>query len=402
MTLINPLSAEDFQYELPQNAIAKEPLKQRDLSKLLVYQKGEIQHQVFQDLPNFLEKNTLLVFNDSKVIPARLLFQKSTGATIEILLINPFKPLLMALSLQSQVACEWKCIIGNKKKWKNQEVLILELEGIELKAELVQESLNIVRFSWNPEEISFAEIVEKAGNMPLPPYLQRLAHEGDKHQYQTVYAKNKGAAAAPTAGLHFTDKVFQDLAQKKILTEFLTLHVSAGTFQPIKEKELNLHPMHAEQVIFTKQNIEKVLNHQGKIVAVGTTSMRSLETLFWLGQLVHTKNMTLQEFYVEQYTPYDYLNSPSLLTVNQSLETILTQMEKENISEFWGETEIFIFPPYRFQVCKGLITNYHLPGSTLILLVAAFVGEDWRKIYQEALNNQYRFLSYGDSSLLLP
>lgn len=402
MTLITPLSADDFQYELPSEAIAKEPLKQRDLSKLLVYQKGEIQHQIFQDLPNLLEENTLLVFNDSKVIPARLLFQKSTGATIEILLINPFNPLLMALSLQSQGACEWKCIIGNKKKWKNQEILILELEGIELKAELVQETENIVRFSWSPQETPFAEIVETAGKMPLPPYLRRLAHEGDKEQYQTVYAKNKGAAAAPTAGLHFTDKVFQDLAQKKVATEFLTLHVSAGTFQPIKEKELTNHQMHSEQVIFTKQNIQKILKYQEKIVAVGTTSMRSLETLFWLGQLIHTGNTTLQEFFVEQFTPYDYLNTPHLLTLNQSLETILDQMEKEKLSEIWGETEIYIFPSYRFQVCKGLVTNYHLPGSTLILLVAAFVGEDWRKIYQEALQSNYRFLSYGDSSLLIP
>jgi S-adenosylmethionine:tRNA ribosyltransferase-isomerase len=398
--MFTDLSLAQFHYDLPTERIAQYPLAERDHAKLLVYQAGKIQHQHFYDLPQFLPENSLLVLNDTKVVPARLYFQRVTGAHIEVLLLHPHTPAEVAESMRATGACIWECMIGNKKRWKPTETLTKEFnlpEGmLHLQASWVDFEKNVVRFSWDNPQVSWAELLSHIGTLPLPPYLQREAEEADKQRYQTTYAKNDGAVAAPTAGLHFTERVFEQLKSKNILPEYVTLHVSAGTFQPIKVTHVVEHPMHAEQLVFTRQNIENLRQHAGKIIAVGTTSMRALESLYWYGaKILEGKT----DFRIEKLLPYTLEMPPSL---EASLDAILELMGRQGLEKIWGETEIFMFPPYQFRVCKGLITNFHMPDTTLIMLVASFIGEDWRKVYNSALNNDYRFLSYGDSSLLLP
>ncbi len=415
---IQQLNLSDFHYELPQARIAQFPLEKRDDAKLQVYVKGEIAHSHFFKLHHFLRPDTLLIFNDTKVIPARLYFQKNTGAWIEIFLLSPHEPKDIFQALQQTKSITWICMIGNKKKWKNNEILSLHLpqENITLFASLEETETeeNLVKFTWenhnatkiSENEIIFSQILEKFGNLPLPPYFEREVSESDKERYQTVYANAEGAVAAPTAGLHFTQEVLENIEKKGIKSDFITLHVSGGTFQPIKAKKVTDHNMHSEQMAFTKENLENIANNLSYVVAVGTTSMRSLESLYWYGTQIYdmfqqNKKITQVPFFVEKLFPYQH-NFEELPTAEQSIRAILKYMKIFNMKELKGRTEIFIFPGYQFKICKGLITNYHLPDTTLILLVASFVGEDWRKIYQQALEHDYRFLSYGDSSLLIP
>lgn len=395
------LRIESFDYDLPDERIARYPLDPRDSSKLLIYDQGNIQHQKFSDLTGNLPENTLLVFNDTKVIPARAYFQKETGATIEILLLHPELPTrIINDAMLVRDSCVWECMIGNKKRFKISDTLTttLVVKGISVKLQVVYDDYekNHVKFWWD-QDIPFLDIVQALGEIPLPPYLKRDTEEKDKQTYQTVYARQNGAVAAPTAGLHFTDNVFKTLSDKGIRRSFLTLHVGAGTFQPIKASSVTQHKMHAEQVVYSRELINELLKNTESIVPVGTTSLRSLESLYWYGVKLFSAETTL--FNIEKLYPYPFA-ADELPSAEKSLRAIIAYMDAKNLDEIVGETEIFIFPGYKFRLCKGLVTNYHQPGSTLILLVAALVGEDWKKIYKEAMDRDYRFLSYGDSSLL--
>jgi S-adenosylmethionine:tRNA ribosyltransferase-isomerase len=426
----------DYTYDLPDEQIAKFPLSKRDESKLLVYQQGEITHSVFKNITDYLPKNSLLVFNNTKVIPARIHFQKPTGAIIQLFLLHPIAPTsVINLAMEVSGECVWECMIGNRKRWKKGDILsqIIQVESqeIEVKAKIEDEEKNYVKLSWKVinlgyltelvEQVSsdktptkglkplvgvnlfnsplkFVDLIQALGQIPLPPYLNREAEASDYETYQTVYSEKKGAVAAPTAGLHFTQKVLQNLEQQGFTQNFITLHVGAGTFQPIKVENIIEHKMHNEQIVFTRKNIENLLANLGNIIAVGTTSMRTLESIYWIGvQLINTPK--LEHYLIEKLFPYQNTNPP---TPEESLNAILKKMDDLGIDEITAETEIFIFPSYQFKICKGIITNYHQPESTLILLIAALIGEDWRKVYHEAMTNDYRFLSYGDSSLLLP
>jgi len=395
------LRIESFDYDLPDERIARYPLYPRDSSKLLVFNQGAIEHQTFGDLTGNLPADTLLVFNDTKVIPARAYFQKETGATIEILLLHPELPTrIINDAMLVTDSCVWECMIGNKKRFKLTDTLSTDLvvngTAVKLQVAYADYDKNHIKLWWD-QQIQFLDIVQALGEIPLPPYLKRDTEEGDKQTYQTVYARQNGAVAAPTAGLHFTEKVFDQLAQKGVRRSFLTLHVGAGTFQPIKANSVTEHKMHAEQVVYTRQLIDELLKNTESIVPVGTTSLRSLESLYWFGVKLFRGETTV--FNIEKLYPYPF-KVEELPSAQEALTAIANYMDSRKLDEVVGETEIFIFPGYTFRLCKGLITNYHQPGSTLILLVAALVGEDWKRIYKEAMDNGYRFLSYGDSSLL--
>lgn len=392
------IKSSDYSYHLPDDRIAIHPLAQRDHAKLMVYKNQRISHQHFHDLPALLPTNATLFFNDTKVIPARMLFHKETGAQIEIFLLQPLQgDMPVQLAMQSQQNAQWLCTIGNLKKWKEGNTLHLSKEGLTLNATLKEAKSGRVDFSWEPSHLSFAEVVNHFGNTPLPPYLRRDANENDKGRYQTVYSHFEGAVAAPTAGLHFTDNVLQQIKAKGIDTDFLTLHVSAGTFQPIKTENALDHDMHSEQIIVTRKNLETLILKNKKIIAVGTTSMRTLESLYWYGvKLIQTGS---QPFKISQNDPYSH-NLESLPPREIVFKEILKNMGSEEY--LVGHTSIFMVPGYQFRVCEGLVTNFHQPGSTLMLLVAAFIGDHWKMLYEEALQANYRFLSYGDSSLLLP
>jgi S-adenosylmethionine:tRNA ribosyltransferase-isomerase len=435
----------DYTYDLPDERIAKFPLSKRDESKLLVYQQGEVTHSVFKNITDYLPKNSLLVFNNTKVIPARIHFQKTTGAIIQLFLLHPIAPTsVINLAMEVSGECVWECMIGNRKRWKKGDILsqIIQVENqeVEVKAEIEDEEKNYVKLSWNTyltpspspaergafhsevftplsrrgaggEVIKFVDLIQALGKIPLPPYLNREAEASDYETYQTVYSEKKGAVAAPTAGLHFTENILQNLEYQGFKQDFVTLHVGAGTFQPIKVENIIEHKMHNEQIVFTRKNIENLLENLGNIIAVGTTSMRTLESIYWLGVAPQPPERELKS---NSKAPplgaggavgklYPYQHSPeSLPSPEQSLKAILKKMDDLGINEITAETEIFIFPGYQFKICKGIITNYHQPESTLILLIAAIIGENWRKVYHEAMTNDYRFLSYGDSSLLIP
>lgn len=387
----------NYLYELPDHRIARYPVSPRDSSKLMVYQAGDISHHTFSSLPHLLPANTLLMFNNSRVVPARLHFTKSTGAIIEVFITEPVNPALVPLAMESRQPVVWSCLVGNKKRWKEDELTIQLNPQLTLTIAWHNRELNHVKFSWNDDTLSFADIIELSGKVPLPPYLAREAEEQDKETYQTVYSTQKGAVAAPTAGLHFTDKVLAELKQKQIQTDFLTLHVSAGTFKPVTVDDIHDHDMHTEQLQVSQQNIQNLLSKLDNVVAVGTTSMRVLESLYWFGvRILHGEDEPL---FVPKLYPYGLDALPSS---KEALTALLTYMANNHTDSLNAATQIMIVPGYTFRVCKGLVTNYHQPGSTLTMLVAAFVGEQWKTIYQEALNNNYRFLSYGDSSLLLP
>lgn len=403
---IQNISLSDYYYELPQARIAQYPLLQRDLSKLLVYRKGTVTHRQFYELPEILPENSLLVFNDARVIPARLFLQRKTGARIEVFLLNPHAPSEVQQAMQSQHSCIWYCMIGKKKRWKEGEELEKRWEvggtTFTLTVSWYDRDQDLVKLSWTPNELSFAELIEKIGNLPLPPYVEREVEAQDYTQYQTVYAKQAGAVAAPTAGLHFTEKVLTDLRAKGISSTFVTLHVSAGTFLPVQEDQVVNHPMHEEQISLRKEELKTLIDHLGHIIPVGTTSMRLIESFFWLAvSLKDTPSQWDEPLpLVEKLFPYAQVDKQ--LAVRSVLEGLWEDMDKKNREYIRARTEILILPGYTFQMSKGLITNFHMPGTTLILLIAALIGKDWRRVYQEALNNAYRFLSYGDSSLLLP
>lgn len=386
----------DFDYPLPEERIAQYPLDRRDESKLLVYENGEISETIFKYIDTELMEGSLLISNNTKVIPARLFFQKETGAVIEVFLLDPVYPTSEVVkAMESQGEVVWKCMIGNAKRWKEGQVLTVETEGGIVCAELIDRVEKHVRLSWRPAEKTAVEIIQAIGKIPIPPYMNREAVDRDSETYQTVYAEKDGAVAAPTAGLHFTNEVFGSLARKNIIQDFVTLHVGAGTFQPVKEEgDVTLHDMHAEQFVISISVIDQLLKSEGKVTAVGTTSMRTLESAFWLGNQMVKGNFTGT---VAKLEPYE---SDRVVSFQDAFGAIKEYMDNNGLKEFHASTEIMIIPGYDFKVCNQLITNFHQPESTLMLLVAAFVGEDWKKIYQYALENDFRFLSYGDSSIL--
>jgi S-adenosylmethionine:tRNA ribosyltransferase-isomerase len=387
------LNLNQFSYDLPKDRIAKYPLTDRSSSKLLFYNKGAISHHQYKTLDELIPEGSLMMFNDTKVIPARIIVFKPTGARIEIFLLEPIAPSGSHEEvMNAKGVCEWQCMIGNAKKWPMHTTIDLEIEGIEVN--VYRASENKVLFRWDGD-IVFSELLLKIGKIPLPPYIDREATEEDIPRYQTVYSKNEGAVAAPTAGLHFTDELLHKLDEKNVERDFLTLHISAGTFQPIKTSDVMAHPMHEEKVLVSKRNVENIRDAKS-IVAVGTTSMRTLESLYWYGALL--ANNPEADFFIPKLFPYDHED----MTLQESMSEVIAYMEKKNITILHGATEIMIFPKYKFRVCNGLVTNFHMSESTLIMLISAFIGEDWRKVYSEALKNDYRFLSYGDGSFLIP
>lgn len=405
MTDPKKLAIKDFVYELPEERIAKFPLPERDQSKLLEYRHGRISDHTFTDLPNLLPEHTLLVFNDTKVVQARLLFQKETGGIVEIFCLEPIAPHReVQMAMQQTGSSTWKCLVGNNKRWKSGPVT-LEFEGGTIRAEreAQQEGHFLIHFTWEPAELTFAEVLERCGKLPLPPYLNRELTAEDHTRYQTIYANQKGAVAAPTAGLHFTDRVMDKLEEKEVEKAYLTLHVGAGTFKPVKADTMEAHEMHAEQLFISRQFLMRLLKQLASdkpVIPVGTTSMRSLESLYWLGAKVSQHPvLSLQELHVTQWQAYESSDIP---TATEAITALLQYMERQNTEYLHASTQIIIAPGYTFRICNGLVTNFHQPESTLLLLVSALIGDNWRKVYQHALKNDYRFLSYGDSSLLLP
>ena len=396
----------DYTYHLPDERIAKYPKENRDESKLLYLEGKSIKTEEFKKLPDLLESNDLLVFNNAKVIQARLAFKKETGAHIEIFCLEPHNPADYNLAFQEKEQCEWKCMVGNLKKWKAGSLYKnIGINGVSyrLAAEKTGASGNavLIRFKWqhvdnkrDVEDISFGDILENTGSTPLPPYLNRKAEQEDKDRYQTVYAKQKGSVAAPTAGLHFTGGVFDQLQKKNIKREEVTLHVSAGTFRPVKSETIDGHEMHEEHFEITINTLDHFLNHAGRILAVGTTSVRTLESLYWMGvKLIDSEK---DPFLINQWEVYKKRSDIDLTT---SFAAIKSYMEQIQLTALQATTRIIIVPGYQFKVIKGLVTNFHQPQSTLLLLIAAVVGENWKDVYSYALANDYRFLSYGDSSL---
>jgi S-adenosylmethionine:tRNA ribosyltransferase-isomerase len=392
------IALSDYTYDLPDERIARYPLAERDQSRLLVYDRGQIRHNRFTDLPHNLPAKSRLFFNDTKVIPARLLFQKDTGATIEVFLLDPVEPTtLVQHAMETTGEATWRCAIGNLKRWPNGVTLKLLHEGLTLEATLADRERQLVHLCWQPATLTFAEVMVETGKIPLPPYLHREAEASDRDRYQTIYSRAAGAVAAPTAGLHFTGRVLESLDRQGFVRDFLTLHVSAGTFQPVKVTNAAEHLMHAEQVIVTRHNIETLMGADGPVIAVGTTSMRTLESLYWYGvKLMQNPEAT---FAIGQTEPYQ--GQPEVPR-ETALEAVWQKMQQVGADRITGSTSIYIMPGYRFRISEGLITNFHQPASTLLLLIAAFIGEDWRTVYRAALDNGYRFLSYGDSSLLMP
>lgn len=405
------LQIKDFDYNLPDEKIAKHPLAERDASKLLIYKHGEIKTDNFIHLAGYLPENALIIFNNTKVVEARLLFKKPSGTTIEIFCLEPagdYADITTAMLQHEHVL--WKCLAGNAKKWKD-EILVKQLlhngKEIELSAKkLSRQAENfIIEFSWNDEQLSFAEVLHIAGVIPLPPYMHRDAEEDDKKRYQTVYAKYDGSVAAPTAGLHFTDNVFEKLSAKKIERDFVTLHVGAGTFKPVKTETIEAHEMHSEFFEVSVELIKKLMaKSSNKIIAVGTTSLRTLESLYWMGVKIRQRsavngqqNIPIDDITIHQWDVYE-LDAENI-PVEDALRALVEWMAVHKLDKLIAKTQIIIAPPYKLKVADILITNFHQPKSTLLLLVAAVIGNDWKKVYDYALNNNFRFLSYGDSCL---
>lgn len=403
MSSIKKIKIEDYAYELPDEKIAKFPLENRGNSKLLVYKSGNIQEDAFKNINAHLTKENLLVFNNTKVIQARMMFRKPTGAKIEIFCLEPIKPTDFALIFQQTKSCSWKCIVGNLKKWKEdtlEKAFTHNGEEYTLTAKKVASETNaqIIEFSWNNKSLTFSDILEINGVIPIPPYLNRETQEDDKERYQTVYSKHDGSVAAPTAGLHFTDNILDNLRANGVQTEELTLHVGAGTFKPVQTEHIGDHEMHTERIFVNINSIKNIIDNLNGIVAVGTTSVRTLESLYWLGVKVLTKKINSPEkLFISQWDAYELDQTIAPLTALNGLVKFMQEHDIENIN---GATQIIIAPGYEFKIIKALITNYHQPKSTLLLLISAFIGEDWKTIYDYALNNDFRFLSYGDSSLL--
>tara|TARA_B100001059_G_scaffold49995_1_gene43082 strand:+ start:6056 stop:7237 length:1182 start_codon:yes stop_codon:yes gene_type:complete len=382
----------DFFFELNEDQIAKYPLNKRDQSKLLCYQYGKITHHKFTDVSSILPKDSLLIMNNAKVIPARLYFKRKTGALIEVLLLEPVKPSSYEKSFASTQASQWKCMIGNSKKWKEGEFLDLSIQSGLIQAQLISKTHRIVELSWTNKKL-FTEVLQKIGELPLPPYLNRKTEDSDIKTYQTVFAKNEGSVAAPTAGLHFTDDVLSNIVDKGVAISEVTLHVGAGTFLPVKEDDVINHEMHQEHFEVTIDTLNLLMNHDQRI-AVGTTSLRVLESLYWIGIQLSQND---ESFFVSKLEPYE---KNSKLTFKESIGIIKSYMHTHNITVIEAATEILILPDCELKSITGLITNFHLPESTLLMLIASIVGEEWKDIYETAKAEKYRFLSYGDSSIL--
>ena len=395
----------EFNYPLPDERIAKFPLSVRDESKLLVYRQGEVSEDRFTSLPDYLEPGEMMVFNNTKVIQARLHFRKETGALIEVFCLEPIEPNDYVLSFQQTQKCSWLCMVGNLKKWKEGALK----REVEVKGRTItltatrgecRGTSHWIDFEWNDNTLTFADVLEAVGELPIPPYLNRETQESDKQTYQTVYSKIKGSVAAPTAGLHFTERVLKALDDKGIDREELTLHVGAGTFKPVKSEEIEGHEMHTEYISVNRRTIEKLIAHGGKTIAVGTTSVRTLESLYYIGVLIHQNpEANQEELHVKQWMPYE--PHPALTPV-ESLQGILAYLDRHDMEALHTSTQIIIAPGYEYKIVKKIVTNFHQPQSTLLLLVSAFVKGDWKKIYDYALSHDFRFLSYGDSSLLIP
>ena len=398
------ISIQDFTYELPAEKIAAHPLEKRDESKLLVYKDSTIQESVFKNIASFLPENSLLVFNTTKVINARLEFANSKGQEIEIFCLEPNdKDLELTVAMSAQNSIRWNCLVGNLKKWK-EEALVSVKNSISLKAILIErKDLNIlIEFSWEPADLHFSEVLEAFGQTPIPPYLKRESNLSDKERYQTVYAKTEGSVAAPTAGLHFTKEVLSKIDERKIPTLSVTLHVGAGTFKPVKSESMQGHDMHAEWIDVSRETIELLLKNTSdkKIIAVGTTSSRTLESLYWMGlKAFYNSDISLQELEITQWEVYDL--EVKSISIHESLQALIMWMESRNLQQLVCHTQILIAPPYQLKIVEGIITNFHQPQSTLLLLISAIVGKEWWTIYEYALQHDFRFLSYGDSSLLL-
>ncbi|HCY39878.1 MAG TPA: S-adenosylmethionine tRNA ribosyltransferase [Prolixibacteraceae bacterium] len=402
---VQALSISEYAYELPDDKIAKYPLAERDQSKLLVWKNGHIQDAQFRNLPEHLPANSLLVFNNTKVIRARLHFLKETGAKIEIFCLDPHEPADYQIAFQTTQSCVWKCMIGNQKKWKGEKlrkIISIDNTEIELCAEQTdpEQNKSLIRFSWNNPRFEFSRIIEHAGSLPIPPYLNRETEQSDLERYQTVYSKIKGSVAAPTAGLHFTEKVFSHLKNDGHELAELTLHVGAGTFQPVKSETISGHDMHYEHFYITRDFLNKLIFHSGKKIAVGTTSVRTLESLYWLGvQAYKNPEISIDDLKVSQWEAYQ--EGENILQNKEVLKALMGLLDRERTNILSASTQIIIAPGYCFRIADGLITNFHQPQSTLLLLISAYLGEAWRDIYKHALANNYRFLSYGDSNLYL-
>jgi S-adenosylmethionine:tRNA ribosyltransferase-isomerase len=394
---------EEYSYELPDERIARYPLPQRDGSKLLIYRNNEITESVFNRISEFIPENALLIFNNTKVIRARMLFQKETGAQIEIFCLEPKEPVDYSRVFVQNHSCTWLCLLGNAKRWKSGK-LFQRMPDVCCSAERLesQGEAYLIRFEWDNPEWTFADILEACGEMPIPPYLNRKTEESDQENYQTVYSKIQGSVAAPTAGLHFTENVFDALRRKKIDLEELTLHVGAGTFKPVKSAALGEHEMHEEYFSVQKTILEKLMEKEGRIFAVGTTSVRTLESLYYMGLILETcPDASPEELRISQWFPYSGAHCRPPISVGRSLHNLLDYLEKKDLDTLTARTQILIAPGYTFRIVNGMITNFHQPKSTLLLLISAFVNGQWREIYDYALSHQFRFLSYGDSSFLL-
>lgn len=397
MTDPREIQIKDYNYSLEDERIAKYPLAERDQSKLLVYNQGKIGERHFYDVPEFLPEGSLLVMNNTRVIQARLFFYKETGARVEILVLEPAAPAEYQENFAQRGKTSWYCMVGGLKKWKQGSLKAeVEIQGerVVITAERGEEhgTSHCVTFRWNGEW-TWSEVLEAMGELPIPPYLNRRTEESDKRTYQTVYSKIEGSVAAPTAGLHFTERVLQAIDKRGIEREEVTLHVGAGTFRPVKSEEIGGHDMHTEHFVVKRQTLEKLIAHGGHAIAVGTTSVRTLESLYWMGVSGHTS--------VSQWEAYETPINIQLPTID-ALKNLLAYMDAHELDELHASTQIIIVPGYKYRVVERMITNFHQPQSTLLLLVSAFVGEDWRKIYDYALSHDFRFLSYGDSSILIP
>ncbi len=405
MNGISRIDIKDFNYDLPKERIAQFPMEKRDESKLVIYKEGNISESVFKNIHDFLPQDSLMIYNETKVVQARLLFRKETGAQIEVFCLEPVRPtseIHQAFGQQSGIV--WKCLVGNSKKWKSGRLeKRFDFDGKEalLTAERVEvkQSYSLIKFAWQPCRLTFSDILIHSGIIPLPPYMNRKAVEADKYRYQTLYAKSEGSVAAPTAGLHFTEDVFAALRKKNIRFEQVTLHVGAGTFKPVASDDIREHEMHSEQIYVEKRTIESVLKyHQKNIIVVGTTTTRTLESLYWFGVKLIVDKIQPESININQWDPYKPEYNKDI-SVGDSLNAVLELMERRNADVITGETRLMIAPGYKYRIPGIMITNFHMPQSTLLLLVSAFIGDKWKEVYNYALEHNFRFLSYGDSCL---
>ncbi len=405
MQKIPQINIKDFNYFLPKERIAQFPLDKRDESKLIVYRNDKISESTFKHISELLPENSLMIYNETKVIQARLLFEKETGANIEIFCLEPMEPTReIQQAFEQQSGIVWKCLVGNSKKWKsgqlrkpfpyNTKEAILMAERVEQ-----HQSFSLIKFTWEPAGLTFSDILIHSGIIPLPPYLNRKAVEADKYRYQTVYAKTEGSVAAPTAGLHFTDEVFDKLLQKNISFDKVTLHVGAGTFKPVSTSDIREHEMHTEHIYIRKKTIENILQNSDKnIIVVGTTTTRTIESLYWFGVKVLVDGDKSKSINIEQWDPYNPKYDKNI-PAEKSLTAVLKLMNENNMEVISGKTRLIIVPGYKYRIPNILITNFHMPQSTLLLLVSAFIGERWKDVYDYAFKHDFRFLSYGDSCL---